>query len=102
MKKTVNWRANRTTTARGYSKRWEQARELFLMENPLCAYCQKQGRTEPATIVDHITPHKGDERLFWDKGNWQALCKFCHDSVKKREENGRAMPIFGVDGFPIE
>ena len=31
------------------------------------------------TVVDHIVPHRGDARLFWDEDNWQPLCKSCHD-----------------------
>ena len=37
-------------------------------------------------MVDHIKPHKGDETLFWDETNWQALCKPHHDIDKQREE----------------
>jgi 5-methylcytosine-specific restriction protein A len=37
------------------------------------------GRYRKATVVDHIIPHRGDEKLFWDRDNWQALCKSCHD-----------------------
>ena len=33
----------------------------------------------PATVVDHIVPHRGDHALFWDEQNWQPLCKSCHD-----------------------
>jgi 5-methylcytosine-specific restriction protein A len=40
-----------------------------------------------AVVVDHIIPHKGDKALFWDSGNWQALCKRCHD-VKTATEDG--------------
>jgi 5-methylcytosine-specific restriction protein A len=34
---------------------------------------------EPAVIVDHIQPHRGDPGLFWAQSNWQSLCKPCHD-----------------------
>jgi 5-methylcytosine-specific restriction endonuclease McrA len=37
-------------------------------------------------VVDHIIPHKGDKALFWDEKNWQPLCKYCHDSIKAKEE----------------
>ena len=40
--------------------------------------CRK-GVLTPATVVDHIVPHRGDHRLFWDEQNWQPLCKACHD-----------------------
>ena len=39
----------------------------------------KEGKLTPATVVDHIVPHRGDPRLFWDEKNWQPLCKECHD-----------------------
>lgn len=74
------------SSARGYNYRWQKARERFLRKHPLCAYCEREGRLTAATIVDHIIPHRGDQQLFWDESNWQALCKFCHDSVKAREE----------------
>ena len=41
--------------------------------------CLKNGTLTPATVVDHIVPHRGDHALFWDKQNWQPLCKDCHD-----------------------
>ena len=33
----------------------------------------------PATVVGHIIPHRGNQKLFWDEKNWQPLCKDCHD-----------------------
>lgn len=64
---------------RGYDSRWRAARKHFLERHPLCALCLKEGKTVPATVVDHVIPHRGDARLFWDKSNWQPLCKDCHD-----------------------
>ena len=40
-----------------------------------------------ATVVDYIVPHRGDQKLFWDKSNWQPLCKACHDRKTWREDN---------------
>ena len=65
--------------ARGYDTRWRKARKAFLQLHPLCAECMKEGKLTPATVVDHIVPHRGDPRLFWDEKNWQPLCKDCHD-----------------------
>ena len=48
-------------------------------QHPLCAFCQAEGKIVPATVVDHIIPHRGDQRLFWDQTNWESLCKECHD-----------------------
>lgn len=64
---------------RGYDYKWRKERSRFLKEHPLCAYCMKEGEFTKATVVDHIIPHRGDEKLFWDEMNWQPLCKSCHD-----------------------
>ena len=82
-----------TAHQRGYSSRWREARRLFLQENPLCVECLKQGVATPATVVDHIIPHRGDWELFWDRNNWQSLCKRHHDAKTAREcfaKRGRA------------
>ncbi|UVK81429.1 HNH endonuclease [Pseudomonas sichuanensis] len=81
-----SWRSGKTSTERGYGYKWQQARERYLRDHPLCVYCERHGRTVAATVVDHVTPHRGDQDLFWRQSNWQALCKHCHDSVKQAEE----------------
>ena len=64
---------------RGYDRRWREARAAYLRRHPLCVYCQAEGKLTPATVVDHVLPHRGDMKLFWDVNNWQALCKEHHD-----------------------
>ena len=64
---------------RGYNRKWREARARYLRLNPLCIKCLERGTLEPATVVDHIVPHRGDPLLFWDEKNWQSLCKDCHD-----------------------
>ena len=66
-------------SARGYNSEWRSARTDFLQRNPLCAECMRNGKLTPATVVDHVIPHRGNKRLFWDEKNWQSLCKACHD-----------------------
>ena len=68
-----------------YGRRWKAARLSFLKLQPLCVMCKP--KIEPATVVDHIQDHKGDKLMFWDRNNWQPLCKKCHD-VKTGIENG--------------
>lgn len=46
----------------------------------------RQGRYTKATVVDHITPHRGDPGLFWDEANWQPMCKQCHDRKTLTED----------------
>ena len=63
------WRSGLTTAARGYGGRWQRARLLFLQANPLCVFCERVGRVELASVVDHILPHRGDQDLFWIEGS---------------------------------
>jgi 5-methylcytosine-specific restriction endonuclease McrA len=42
--------------------------------------------------VDHIIPHRGDDRLFWDRSNWQALCAHHHNSNKQRLDRQMVRP----------
>ncbi|RPH38338.1 HNH endonuclease [bacterium] len=77
-----------TAAQRGYDSKWKVARDWYLANHPLCVKCKAIGAVRVATVVDHIVPHKGDMELFWDRDNWQALCKACHDS-KTAKEDGR-------------
>lgn len=67
------------SASRGYDGKWRAARERYLRKNPLCVKCMAKGVITPATVVDHIIPHRGNQKLFWDESNWQPLCKGCHD-----------------------
>ncbi|GAC40847.1 HNH endonuclease signature motif containing protein [Paenibacillus popilliae] len=72
---------------RGYDHRWRKGRLKFLQKHPLCKHCFDAGKLTGATVVDHILPHKGDRKLFWNRKNWQGLCDSCH-SVKTAKEDG--------------
>ena len=71
---------------RGYGAKWQRERRKFLDSNPFCVKCYEEGHLTKATVVDHIKPHRGDQKLFWDRGNWQALCKRCHDRKTLTED----------------
>ena len=75
---------------RGYTGKWEKERKKYLAAHPACSICG-----DPATVVDHIEPHKGDKRLFWSRSNWQALCASCHGRKTVRQDGG-----FGNDVNP--
>ena len=53
---------------------WKAQRSAYLADHPECVLC---GR--PSDTVDHRRAHGGDEMLFWDRANWQALCTPCHN-----------------------
>jgi 5-methylcytosine-specific restriction protein A len=82
-------------------QRWKRQREAQLREHPLCAYCLQLGKVVPATVADHVTPHRGDERQFWE-GALQSLCAHHHSGWKQdRETIGFARDI-GLDGQPLD
>lgn len=74
---------------RGYTSRWDKLRKLHLQRHPLCVHCESEGKLTPATEVDHVIPHRGDQSLFWNEGNWQSLCKSHHSAKTAREVNAR-------------
>lgn len=77
-----------SSSERGYGAAWAKSRAGHLRNNPLCVKCQHDGRLTAASVVDHIVPHRGDKQLFWDRSNWQSLCKPCHDAKTAREDGG--------------
>ena len=81
----------RSAAGRGYDSQWRKARKAFLQAHPLCVECMKEGRYVKATDVDHIVPHRGDMKLFWDRSNWQPLCKQCHN---KKTGRGDSNPVY--------
>ncbi|MGU3495920.1 HNH endonuclease [Xanthobacteraceae bacterium A53D] len=105
---------------RGYDSRWDKARATFLAEpeNCLCVRCKANGILNPGTlrmdgapepnprrrhlVVDHIVPHKGDQKLFWDRSNWQALCPDHHDIAKQQEEGRGFASGSDLSGRPID
>jgi len=88
-------------TARLYStQQWRRMRKHQLARAPLCAYCEEIGELTPATVADHVVPHRGVADAFFDPDNLQSLCKPCHDSVKQQEEKTGRRRGCGVDGVP--
>lgn len=77
-----------SSTERGYDAPWRRYRTAFLREHPLCEICLKEDRVTASTVVDHIIPHKGDKKLFWNPKNHQAVCIPCHNRKTASEDMG--------------
>ena len=93
---------NTSAHSRGYDSRWQRARVAFLFAHPLCVMCASVGRVTAATVVDHVNPHRGDARLFWDEANWQPLCKVCHDSAKRKQDTSGKLVGCDAQGNPLD
>jgi hypothetical protein len=80
---------------------WKKRRKHQLMVEPLCRMCAKEGKTVPATIVDHIEPHRGDYNKF-RLTPLQSLCVGHHNRYKQRMEVIGYAPDVGEDGWPLD
>lgn len=75
--------------ARYGTRRWQELRQAILIrDHYTCRHCKRVcGGKNPrpdSPVVDHVRPHRGDDRLFWSETNLQVLCKSpCHDQHKQ-------------------
>ena len=83
------------------TERWRRRAKAQMMLHPLCAHCLQKKRVVPAVIADHVDPHKGDWNGFW-LGPLQSLCRNCHESGKKYQEQRGFRSDIGEDGWPID
>jgi 5-methylcytosine-specific restriction enzyme A len=70
------------------TSRWRRLRQQVLREaNYLCQCqdCASRPVPEPASVVDHVRPHRGDTGLMWSRANLVALSKQHHDAKTARE-----------------
>lgn len=98
-----DYRSAEATLYRRWYKtaRWQAIRSQQLAKEPLCLMCEQLDRTTPATICDHVTPHRGDQQAFWT-GPFQSLCAPCHDTAKQREERRGYRVGCDDDGRPMD
>jgi 5-methylcytosine-specific restriction endonuclease McrA len=95
----------RAEAAKWYkSKQWQQLRQHILAKQPYCRciYHKGQDRTALSEVVDHITPHRGDRRTFFNANNLQGMSKRCHDGVKQQFENTGKWRGSDSQGNPID
>lgn len=82
------------------TKAWKQLRAEYLAQHGRCE--DISGCKAVPTIVDHRIPHKGDETLFFDWNNLQALCKPHHDGAKQQKERSGTERGCDATGAPLD
>jgi len=97
-KKHSNYKAKERTISL-HSGHWRRIREAFLSQNPLCFYCQQEGRVTPANTVDHFD-NNGDNN---DWNNYRACCASCHSRKTAGIDFGKRVS-WGCDryGIPLD
>jgi 5-methylcytosine-specific restriction enzyme A len=100
---SVAERRNRPEWAKWYqTHRWKRQSHLFRSTHPRCMMCEEHGVLKASEVTDHKIPHRGNQELFWNQNNWQAVCKDCHDGVKQQIEKSGYDKTIGVDGYPCD
>lgn len=74
--KDPRWKPLRLEVLRKAGWRCEQTGVLLIGKAP----------APNSPVVDHKRPHRGDETLFFDPDNLQAVSKAWHDSEKQKQE----------------
>ena len=91
--------SNRPEVYRWYcTAGWQRRRAHQLRVEPLCRLCLEAGRVTPATVVDHIEPHRGDFTAF-RLGQLRSLCADCHNRLDRT--NSPRAPV-RADGTPSD
>ena len=85
-----NDRLRGTAAQRGYGYKWQRFRARWIKKHPICEdpYGWHPGEVREVSDIDHIIPHKGNMKLFWDKSNLQGLCSECHKRKTALEQRG--------------
>lgn len=84
------------------TKTWQGLRTSIIQARPLCEACQKKGITRLASVVHHLTPHRGVWHMFVDPDNLQPVCKACHDGELQFIERRGYSNAIGADGWPTD
>lgn len=80
----AQWQGNATAQGKRITgSRLQKARAELFARAPLCAQCEREGRTALAVIRDHVVPlSEGGEDM---DGNTQGLCQECSDRKSTAE-----------------
>lgn len=76
--KTARWRALKDEV---------HLRDLYVCQKT-GVLCSGKYPAPNSPVADHIVPHRGNEKLFWDPSNLQTVSKAYHDGEKQKAEQG--------------
>lgn len=74
-------------------------RSAKLSDQPLCEYCQAEGRLKAAAEVDHFIPLFQGGTDEWE--NLRSTCIPCHKAKSLRERGAKERTEVNAAGWPI-
>jgi len=75
-----------SSTERGYGSDWQRFRAWWLSQHPLCVECEREGRVEVATDVDHVVSIAEAPERRLDPTNVRSLCHRHHSARTMRDQ----------------
>lgn len=81
---------------------WRALRLQQLNREPLCHIHLRRGKEVPATVCDHFEPFGDSWEKFIDPNNHRSVCKRCHDSAKRLQQNKGILPGCDINGLPLD
>ena len=77
---------------------WQRLRASVLSGEPLCRLCTAQGKTVPATDVDHRDGNPGNNDML----NLAPLCHECHSRKTAADHGQRVRYGCDINGLPLD
>jgi 5-methylcytosine-specific restriction protein A len=90
---------NKSGSNRIRGRKLQEIRKRHFEQFPLCVDCQKQGRINIATELDHIIALTNGGTDADD--NRQGLCSECHAAKTARDMGYKERLAISADGWPI-
>ncbi len=91
----MSWYSKHEDVKRTRGRRWMDMRHVVLVEEPVCAVCDRR----PSVEVDHIIPlcQGGTDA----RDNLQGICLECHEDKTRVDLGMKVKPVaIGLDGYP--
>ena len=70
------------------SPEWRRLRDWYIRHNPLCEWCEEEGKTKAADVVDHIKEILDGGELL-DEKNLRSMCHKHHNQKTNWERSKR-------------
>src|SRR5450759_475378 len=89
-----------SASSRGYGRRWQRFRTVFLSDHFLCEDCPPN-HPRPATEVHHVKKLRDFPELKYAEENCMALCHDCHSKRTMRGEGAIGIGVGYIESLQL-